>query len=111
MEETHDRLFAHVADSLATEEHDRLTDWRNASGFNVPPEFCVLERTDTEWKAIEDALQREKRALRNGGAIDPADEALLHAIRNDVRVLDAKSRLSQNLRGVITAYKQFSDGI
>ena len=60
-------------------------------------EFLLVDRTETEWVALHDALANEKIAPRYHETTAPQHAAVLGAARSANDVALAKTRLDTNL--------------
>ncbi len=82
-----------------------------AHAYRVPPEFRANTRTHEQWKAIEQALRAERRALADEDEeLDDADATLLANVRAETEVVAAKLLLETNLTLIQAAFDTATSG-
>jgi len=93
-----DQVRVLVAATLTTAQSQMLTNIASARSVNVPIEYKVVGRAQSEWDALRDILSERARAERNG-ATPPA------LPQQPSGVLDAKSNLTTRLENVRMAWR------
>lgn len=78
-------------------------------GRRVPSEFLALERSDLQWRAIEEALVAERRAERLGQELPGGQATLLSDIRTDPAVMDAAANLAGALSEIRDRFAQYME--
>ncbi len=101
-------LLADLTEGLPAAAVERLSTWRNASGFTVSPPFRVKALTDDQWQAVEGALRAESRAQRLGNELGGEQADLLSGIRADMEVIAAGMRLQSSLTTTQAVFDEFA---
>jgi len=102
-----DIAYAATLDGFDQAVLDRLAAWRSSQGRRVPAHFRCVERSDSEWKALELALIAEGRSERTGEPLAARHVDTLSLARADAEVVAAEQRLDQSLGGIRTAFDAY----
>lgn len=100
-------LFAFATEGLNEQQIDTIAIWRDGSAYRVDPAFRTTQRTHELWKAIEESLRAERRALRMDEELHEEYVELLMELRTEPAVLEANSLLEANLEGMQQVFEQF----
>ncbi len=100
-------LFVLATDGLNEQQIDAITIWRDGSAYRVNSAFRTTQRTHELWKAIEESLRAERRALRMDEELHEEYLELLMELRTEPAVIAASALLEANLEGMQQAFEQF----
>lgn len=76
----------------------------NGHSWDMPIEFLTVERTETQWVELRDALANERISAAAGVPADPVSQALLAQLRADPTVSAAIANLASNLASATAAW-------
>jgi len=88
---------------LSQAQREQLARVRANEHWQLPTEFLLVDRTESQWVALRDALANEKIAPRYGEETAPQHASVLGAARAHADVALAKTRLDSNLASFKTA--------
>jgi hypothetical protein len=78
----------------------------NAVRWTAPTEFLAVERTETDWKRLLQALGAERHSQITGEPLEEDDADFLTSCRTDSVVAAAKASLDAGLIGVDAAWEE-----
>jgi len=78
----------------------------NQLAWELPLEYCVVDRTQQEWVDLRDALSNERISAKLGEEADTDLQALLGTVRASNEVAAAKVCLDTTLGAVKTAWEE-----
>ena len=87
---------------LTGAQRAKLDQIRLNQEWKLPVEFLVVDREETEWVALRDALANERISARLGETPDVAGQTLLAQLRADPAVSTARANIDTNL-GLVEA--------
>lgn len=93
----HQQLFDASIQSLPEAKRQALATIRSQWGREVPVTLLVVAHSDSEWKAIRDAITTEKQSQRRGVAVPAQAASLLASVRSDPAVVNADSSYAELL--------------
>ena len=96
---------AGVAD-LSESQRAKLVSIQSNQEWETPMEFTVINRTQTQWVQLREALAHERIALERNQSVDPAIATLLSQLRADSAVSTAKANLQANSTAINTAWNE-----
>lgn len=100
-------LFVFAIDGLNEQQIDAIAIWREGSAYRVDPAFRTTQRTHELWKATEESLRAERRALRMDEELHEDYVELLMELRTEPAVIEASALLEANLEGMQQVFEQF----
>ena len=105
-----DALFLAGTADLTTAQADCLETLRDNADQLVPTEYCVVDRTEAEWLALETALANERISADYDET--PAAECVSHlaTVRAEADVAAAKTACESNLSAVKAAWNAATGG-
>lgn len=98
-------LFAAITENLSQPQLDALQVWRTNGERRTPPEFRAALRTDEQWRAIEESLRAEARALRLGMSVPQPPAQLLADVRSEQAVIAAENALTIGMTAMEAAFQ------
>jgi len=101
-----DDLFDDATANLTGDHRTTLTQIRGNSPWKLPLEFLVVERSESDWVTLRDALANERIAQKLDVDPDPDAQGLLTQLRAVTAVSTAKANLDANLATVTSAWDQ-----
>jgi hypothetical protein len=105
-----DTLVAAATQSLAPTPISRLHTIAANHSWTLPIEFLTVERAETEWIALRNALSNERIAAKYGDEPNAACQSLLSTARANPTVAAAKASMVANLATVSTAWDSATTG-
>ncbi|MGK2922184.1 MAG: hypothetical protein ACSLE4_05265 [Methyloceanibacter sp.] len=103
-----DSVFAAATANVTAPQRAALTQIRANRAVDhskdFPMEFLVVQRPETEWVALRDALANERQAVKYPDLLDQTAQSMLATWRADQGVSSARSSLDSNLTTVTTAW-------
>lgn len=99
-----DAIFTAGTANLSAGQRAALTQIRANHAYELPLEFLAVERTQTEWVDVRDALANERISAKLGDEPDAGNQASLATWRANATVSSAKTSLDTNLPGVTSAW-------
>ena len=100
-----DAIFdAGGADFEQSPEMQRLATIRANQHWRTPWEFLVVDREESAWVALREALAAERFALKHEVEVDPSAAALLAQERQNPLVDAAMTNLAENLDDITLAW-------
>ena len=107
-----DAVFAAATANLTAPQRTALTQIRANRAVehskDFPIEFMVIERPETQWVALRDALANEKLAINYPDLASEAAQSSLATWRSDQSVAAARTSLIANLTAVTTSWNTAS---
>jgi hypothetical protein len=94
---------------LTSGQRATLATIRANRSWNLPLEFLVVNREQSEWVALRDALANERIAGKLGEEPDAAAQTQLATWRANGSVAAARTALDTNLASVTTAWNNTTD--
>jgi hypothetical protein len=99
---TLDSVFAAATANLTSGQRTAITNIRANRSWNLPLEFLVVNREQTEWVQLRDALANERISAKLGEDPDASAQMQLSNWRAHGSVAAARSALQSNLAQVRT---------
>jgi hypothetical protein len=96
---------AGVAD-LSEAQRSKIMNIQSNQEWETPLEFMVINRTQSQWVQLREALAHERIALERNQQVDPAIATLLSQLRVDSAVSTAKANLQANSVAISTAWNE-----
>ncbi|HKW11969.1 MAG TPA: hypothetical protein VJO33_16405 [Gemmatimonadaceae bacterium] len=105
-----DAVFSAATISLNQSQITLLQTMQANHAWKLPTEFLTVERTETEWISLRDALSNERIAAKYGNEANGACQSLLATARANPTVAAAKANAVANLAMVSTTWNSASAG-
>lgn len=99
-----DAIFNAATANLTQGQGAALSKIRSNRSWDLPPEFLVVDRDQSQWVAVRDALANERIAVDLPGTLNPTAQSNLGTWRADPAVASAKSSLEANLSSVMISW-------
>ena len=103
-------LFEDATAGLANAKVALLSTIRSNAEHELPVEFLVKTRSESEWVALRNALSNERISAKYGDAPNAQMQAALTAWRSDAIVAAAKSACNANLASVASTWSAATGG-
>jgi hypothetical protein len=101
---TLDAIFSAATANLTNAQQTALATIRANRSWDLPLEFLTVNREQSEWVAVRDALANERVAVSLPDSLNQTAQSNLATWRADPSVSAAKSSLDSNLSGVTTSW-------
>ena len=105
-----DGLFEDATAGLANAKVALLATIRSNAEHELPVEFLVKTRSESEWVALRNALSNERITAKYGDAPNAQMQAALTAWRSDATVAAAKSACNANLATIESTWSAATGG-
>jgi hypothetical protein len=99
-----DAIFNAATASLSDGQKSALSTIRGNRSWDLPLEFLTVNREQSEWVAVRDALANERIAVSLPDSLNQTAQSSLATWRADSSVSAAKSSLDSNLSSVSTSW-------
>ena len=99
-----DGYFSAATANLSNAQRLALTNIRANKGWELPTEYLVVNRTETEWVALRDALANERIAAELPGTLSQTCQALLATVRADPAVAAARTNIQANIQTLTNSW-------
>jgi hypothetical protein len=99
-----DAIFNAGTANLTQGQKAALSKIRSNRSWDLPLEFLVVDRTQSQWVGVRDALANERIAVDLPGTLNEVAQSSLATWRADPAVASAKSSSDANLASVTTAW-------
>jgi hypothetical protein len=99
-----DGYFNAAVANLPNAQRLALANIRANKGWELPAEYLVVNRTETEWVALRDALANERIAVELPGTLSQSCQALLATVRADGSVSAALTNVQNSLTSVTNSW-------
>ena len=99
-----DAIFNAAVANLSDAQKTALSKIRANRPWDVAIEFLVVDRTESQWVQVRDALANERIAVSLPDSLNQTAQSNLATWRSDTGVASAKSSLDSNLSAVTTAW-------
>jgi hypothetical protein len=106
-----DAIFSAGTADLTGGEATVLATIRGNRAWSLPIEFHAMDRSETAWVALRDALANEALAQEEGTSVDSAAATLLAAERADADVSAAKTSWDTNVAAVTSSWQSAVSGV
>ena len=104
-------LFDDATAGLNENQRNTLAAIRSNRHWDLPLEFLVVDRAESEWVALRDCLANERIAARlDDEEPDPVAQAVLGQLRSHPAVLVARGNLDGNLAVLTVVWQGAVDG-
>jgi sirohydrochlorin ferrochelatase len=105
-----DAVFAAATANLTSNQRTALTNQRTNASWNLSREFLVVNREQTEWVSLRDALAIERIAAKLGESPDAGAQAQLANWRAHGSVAAARTGLNESLTQIRTNWNSAAGG-
>jgi hypothetical protein len=102
-------LITASVNGLAAEKTSALATLRANASWELPPQYLVVNHSESDWVALRDAVANDAISARNGNDPDPDAHTLLLQAQADPSVAASSASL-QNLNALNLAWNQAVGG-
>jgi hypothetical protein len=99
-----DAIFSSATANLTDAQKTALSKIRANRSWDQPLEFLVVDRAESQWVQVRDALANERIAVTLPDSLNQTAQSNLSTWRSDPAVAAAKSSLDANLSSVTSSW-------
>jgi hypothetical protein len=96
-------VFDAATSGLSPQVVNALVTIRNNRAWNVPVEYKLVSRSESQWIELREALAAQRIALRENRPVPDAAQAVIAQADSQSATIAAKDRLVQNLAAIKNA--------